>query len=158
MKQPIPETKITNNTKITTFFMPETSLKVTGQSKPPPDKANKTPIGQKPTRKTQDKKAQNEKKLREEKKLQEEKKIIKQSQGFWVKFAEKQRNKKNETRIRNLAPDMAALQQVYCKPATTDNPSSESQDTCSLPELSNQLKSENNKIALDAQLGPDRSL
>ena len=56
---------------------------------------------------------------------------------------------------------MAAIQQAYCKPATTDNPSSESQDTCSLPELSNQLKSENtseNTIALDAQLGQDRGI
>ena len=139
--------------------MPETSLKTTGQSKPPPDKTNKTPISQKPNRKVQEKRTQNEKKLQQEKKLQEEKKVIKQSQGFWVKFAEKQRNKKNETRIRNLAPDMAGKQQVNCKPATTDNPSGDGQDTCSIPEHSIQLKSENkseNKIALDAQLGLDR--
>ena len=155
MKQPIPETKTTNNTKITTFFMPETSLKITSVSKPPPDKTNKTPISQKPTNKVQEKIAKIEKKLQQEKKSQEEKKVIKQSQGFWIKFAEKQRNKKSETKVRNLAPDMAGSQQVNCNPATTDNPSGDGQDRCSLPEHSNQFKSEN-KIALDAQLGLDR--
>ena len=135
--------------------MPETSLKITSVSKPPPDKTNKTPISQKPTNKVQEKIAKIEKKLQQEKKSQDEKKVIKQSQGFWIKFAEKQRNKKSETKVRNLAPDMAGSQQVNCNLATTDNPSGDGQDRCSLPEHSNQFKSEN-KIALDAQLGLDR--
>ena len=63
--------------------------------------------------------------------------------------------KKNQTKIRNLAPEIVSTQQADCNPAITNSPMGDDRDTCNILEPSNQLKSEN-KIALDAQLDQDR--
>ena len=97
-------------------------------------------------------------KAQKEKKIQEEKKVTKRYQGYWAKLAENQKMKKNQTKIRNLAPEIVSTQQADCNPAITNSPMGDDRDTCNILEHSipsNQLKSENT-IALDAQLGQNR--
>ena len=67
----------------------------------------------------------------------------------------------NQTKIRNLAPEIVSTQQADCNPAITNSPMGDDRDTCNILEHSipsNQLKSEMKseiKIALGAQLRQD---